>query len=338
MITVKNNQATVSVDPYGGAIVDFRLCGNDVNPLAFKFTPDQMPANNKPGACYQGHFVCIGRWGAPTSGEIKAGHPNHGQAAMLGWDELERTDSSITMRVDCPLDGLNTVRKLELSEHTAAFRVSEKVKDTAKLGRLYNIVQHPTLSAPFLDSKTRVDSNATFGINYDFDTNPLEYASEWPHGMCKDGELMDLHSPDVANSSVFSFIVDKEADYGWVTAYSPTHNLLLGYVWHRADYPWISVWQHFEDGQIKYRALEFGTTGIHKPVNEILEHDNTFLFGEKTLWFIDAGEEVKRSYTAFLVQPENKFEGVEGVDVREGKISIKPLNGKPIEIQTGFNI
>jgi hypothetical protein len=336
MIILKNNRATVGVDLYGGAIIDFRMRGSDINPLTFKLTPEQMPDNNKPGACYQGHFACIGRWGAPTPGELKAGHPNHGQAAMLQWQEVGKTDSSVTMQVDCPLDGLSTFRELELSEHTAAFRVSEKVKNTAQLGRLYNIVQHPTLSAPFLNSMTRVDSNATFGINYDFATNPLQYASEWPQGMCKDGQLMQLHTPDIAHSSVFSFIVDKDAVHGWVTAWSPTHNLLLGYVWNRTDYPWISVWQHFEQGKIKYRGLEFGTTGIHKPVNEILEHDNTRLFGEKTLGFIDAGEEVERSYTAFMLQPEAGFESVESIVFKEDRITVEPLNGEPIIIETGF--
>lgn len=338
MITLKNNRALVTVDLNGGGIIDFHLTENEINPLTFKFAADQMPENNKQGACYQGHFACIGRWGQPSAGEIKAGHPNHGQAAMTQWETLEEGEAFLKMKVDCPLDGLSTLRALEFSASAPVFRVTESVKNINPLGRLYNIVQHPTLAAPFLDDSTRVDCNGTFGINYEFDTNPLEYASKWPKGMCKDHELMNLNTLDVANSTVFSFIVDKESELGWVTAYSPTHNLLLGYVWNRAEYPWISLWQHFEDNRIKYRGIEFGTTGIHKPFNEILEHDNIRLFGEKTVWYIDADEEVSRSYTAFLYQPEGGFAGVENISIKERKIVIKPMQGKLIELETGLAI
>ncbi|RVU02043.1 hypothetical protein EOD41_08825 [Mucilaginibacter limnophilus] len=335
MITLKNNKASVTVDLNGGGIVDFHLTENDINPLTFRFAAEQMPENNR-GACYQGHFACIGRWGQPSEGEIKAGHPNHGQAAMSQWEKLDEGDAFLKMKVNCPLDGLSTLHMLALSVSAPVFRVTETVKNINPLGRLYNVVQHPTLAAPFLDEATRVDCNATFGINYDFDTNPLEYASEWPQGMCKDHEPMSLNTPDVANSSVFSFIVDKESEFGWVTAYSPFHNLLLGYIWKRTEYPWISLWQHFENDRIKYRGIEFGTTGIHKPFNEILEHDNTRLFGEKTLWHIDAGEEVSCSYTAFLHQPEGEFTGVKNVSLQNGILAIKSLQGELIELETGL--
>ena len=336
MITLKNNYASVTVDLHGGAIVDFRLAGNSVNPLSFRFNPEQMPENNRQGACYQGHFACIGRWGLPSAGEIAAGQPNHGLSALIPWEDAGHTQTTLDMHVHSPLDGLRTQRTMQLSKGAAAFEVTEAVSNTAKLGRLYNVVQHPTLAAPFLDSKTRVDSNGTFGINYNFDKNPLQYASEWPEGRCEDGSTMNLNVPDMPCSSVFSFIVDKDDTHGWVTAWSAESNLLIGYVWKRTDYQWISIWQHFEDGDIKYRGIEFGTTGIHKPFNEIIDNDNTRLFTEKNLWYIDAGEKTARSYAAFLMQPPAGFEGVAGISVNNGNVSVKTLNGITINLDTAF--
>ncbi|RYD91213.1 MAG: hypothetical protein EOP54_22785 [Sphingobacteriales bacterium] len=336
IIPLKNKEVSVSVDLKGGAIVDFHLHGNEVNPLTFKFALDQMPANNKGVAGYQGHFACIGRWGLPSEGEIKAGHPNHGQAAISQWKDLGHTESGLTMQVDTTLDGLRTTRVLKLSDNAAAFEVTETVKNVTHTGRFFNVVQHPTLAAPFLDARTRVDSSATFGINFNFDKAPLEFASEWPEGLCENGDRINLNTPDITCSSVFSFIVDKEATHGWVTAYSPASNLLIGYVWKREDYQFISLWQQFTGEEITYRGIEFGTTGIHKPFHEIIENDNTRLFGEKTLWHIDAGEEISRSYAAFLIQPGTGFAGVEAISVKNGNISVKPIQGELIELETGF--
>ncbi|RYE16929.1 MAG: hypothetical protein EOP51_24870 [Sphingobacteriales bacterium] len=280
--------------------------------------------------------MCIGRWGLPSEGEIKAGQPNHGQSAILEWEQVEQTENLLKMQVTAPLDGLSTLRTLTISKDAAAFEVTEKLKSTNVLGRLYNMVQHPTLAAPFLDAETRVDCNATLGINYNFDTDPLQYAAEWPNGLCENGDVMNVSVPDVAHSSVFSYIVNKDDAHGWITAYSPKNNLLIGYVWKREEYPWIDIWQHFVDGEIKYRGIEFGTSGIHKPFNEILENNNSLLFGEKTLLHIDAGDEVSYRYGAFLLQPEAGFTGIESIKVQNGDILIKPKGNDLVKLETGF--
>jgi hypothetical protein len=55
---LQNKTSVIEVDLHGGAITDFHLKDNPVNPLSFSFTKEQMPANNKAGAVYQGHFIC----------------------------------------------------------------------------------------------------------------------------------------------------------------------------------------------------------------------------------------------------------------------------------------
>ncbi|RCH54351.1 hypothetical protein DJ568_13770 [Mucilaginibacter hurinus] len=335
-INLKNNEASVSVDLNGGAIVDFHLSGHDVNPLSFRFLKDQMPENNKSGAVYQGHFACIGRWGEPSAGEIQAGHPNHGFSAISLWREVRRDDKTITLDITTALEGLKTIKTLTISDTAAAFEVTEKFKNTHTSGRLFNVVQHPTLAAPFLNKHTRVDSNATQGINYNFNKHPLEYASQWPNGLCEDGRVINLNVPDIIHDGVFSFIIDKTAEHGWVTAWSPEHSLLLGYVWKREQYPWLDVWQHFADGELKYRGIEFGTTGVHKSVPDMLECDAFKVYGEKTVSYLDAGEEVSRSYGAFLFKTGPDFTGVDGISVKSGNVLIQPKLGESIELQTGF--
>ena len=71
--TIVNPLAQISFDLHGGAIVDFHLKSNKINPFTWKVSTAQMPANNKSGAVFQGHFLCLGRWGAPTD-EIGRAH------------------------------------------------------------------------------------------------------------------------------------------------------------------------------------------------------------------------------------------------------------------------
>jgi len=339
IIMINNAAASVSVDTLGGAIIDFHLHAGKINPLSFKLPLDKMPENNRSGSVYQGHFACIGRWGQPSAGEIEAGLPNHGQTANLRWMVSEASANEIQMSVNAPLDGLHTSRVLTLDKTSPVFTVSESVKNTSPLGRLYNIVQHPTIAAPFLDEHTLINCNATAGFSC-FGDDDLQHISRWPKGICEDGKTIDLGNPDKGDGfSVFAFVVDEVSDIGWLTAWSPTHNLVLGYLWDRFDYPWINLWQDYADGKLKHRGLEFGTTGIHKPFNEILQSGHINVLGEKTINYIDAGAEIERSYCAFLLPVPDDFKGVENVNFVDGNILIKPIKSKEIiNLSTNYKI
>ena len=165
LITLQNKLASLSVDMFGGAIVDFHL-HNRVNPFTFRFSKKQMPVNNKAGANYQGHFACIGRWGEPSVGELKAGLPNHGEAANILWQQQKVSSLTLTMEADCAKEGLHVTRTVSLDKQSALFYIKETMTNSNVLGRLYNIVQHPTIAAPFLSSDTIVTCNAAKGFEY----------------------------------------------------------------------------------------------------------------------------------------------------------------------------
>jgi hypothetical protein len=282
--------------------------------------------------------VCIGRWGRPSTGEIEAGLPDHGQAANLPWAiEPGVNDITISMQVNTPMEGLKVTRILTLDASSSSFTVSETVKNTNPLGRLYNVVQHPTIAAPFLDADTLINCNATTGFSC-FGDDDLQRIAEWPKGICEDSTDINLVNPRKAYSSVFAFVTDKESEIGWLTAWSPTHNLVLGYLWKRADYPWISLWQDYDDNcKINCRGLEFGTTGIHKPFDEILAAGQTKVLGENTIAYIDAGQEIERSYCSFLLPVTADFKGIKQIILGDGNILIKPVQSEQmITLSTSY--
>ncbi len=318
-----NKACSLEIDLHGGAITDFHLHDGKINPLNFRFSKEQMPPNNQAGAPYQGHFLCLGRWGEPSAGEIKAGVPDHGEIANILWEPGEANPLKLSMVADAKLEGLHINRTIQMDPHHAVYIVRETVSNINPLGRLYNMVQHPTLAAPFLSNDTVISCNAETGFNYKFFKDPEKFASHWPAGIAEDKSLINLSSASKGNSSVFSFIVNREDNVGWVTAYSAKDQLLFGYLWKRKDYPWINLWQDWSGDQIRFRGLEFGTTGIHKPFKQILEDGNSRVFGENTFVYIDAGEKVSRSYLSFLHIVQPGFEGVDATSMSHGCIKIK---------------
>lgn len=330
---LQNGSCSVEIDLFGGAITKFCVHGEEINPLSFRLPAEQMPENNKAGAPYQGHFLCLGRWGRPSEGEINAGMPDHGQLSNILWEAEDTGLMKLEMRAFSPMEGLHVNRSIELSRNSPLYMVTEEVHNTNALGRLYNMVQHPTLAQPFLDNATVVNCNAEPGFDHSFGVEREKYASNWPMGLCRDMTAINLSTPQKEYSSVFSYVVKKTDKMGWVTAYSPTHNLLLGYIWKRTDYPWIILWQDWLGSSIRYRGIEFGTTGIHKPFKQIISDGDWKVFGENTCEYIDAGEKPCRKHLSFLCEVKPGFKGVNEIYYSNGDVIIKDqLSGQNIEL------
>lgn len=323
-----NDLSSLEIDLFGGAITDFHLKQDKINPMSFKFSSSDMTANNKKGAPYQGHFLCLGRWGEPSPGEIKAGIPNHGQFANMLWDmKGETKENEFMMQTISAMEGLRVERSIEIENKSAAYIVNESVTNINPLGRLFNMVQHPTLASPFLDNSTVINCNAQIGFNNVFSTNPAQHSSTWPYGICEDMSTVDLSRPVKAYNSIFSFVIKKNDKNGWISAYSPKFHLILGYVWNRKNYPWINLWQDWSDDQIRYWGIEFGTSGIHKPFDQILADNNSIVFEENTFRFIDAGESICCSYISFLHHVNDDLEGIDDIRIENENIVIKAKGG-----------
>ncbi len=336
-VELENDSCYLSVESFGGAIIDFHLKNNSmVNPLSFAFTTEQMPVNNKQGAPYRGHFLCAGRWGPSSDGEIKSGVPNHGEAANIEW-QFEVINDNILMKADCNREGLQIERKIELDELAPLFSVTENFRNINPLGRLWNVVQHPTLAAPFLDEGTIINCNATIGFDQAHYKNAEEKTVYFPNVADDKNNQLNLKNPQTKYNSVFSFLVNEKEEFGWLTAFSPKYHLLIGYVWNRFDYPWIHLWQHWNNEKISYRGLEFGTAGIHQPFEEILNTATT-LFGEKTFAYIDAGECVSKKYVSFLCETSTGYSETENILIRGNEIRVKGVGDEMIKLVTTKNL
>ena len=160
-LRLRTDRVELVISPEGGTITGFRLEGQPLNPLNWE-VPDDFDTQTETKPAPRGHFLCLDRWGAPSAAEGKRGMPFHGEAAARAWDvtappQLTPAGVRTAMAVELPLAQLAVTREVLLSDGGVA-RVTESVTNRGPLGRLYNMVQHPTIAPPFLDEQTVVDS------------------------------------------------------------------------------------------------------------------------------------------------------------------------------------
>jgi hypothetical protein len=321
-LVLENGVARVVVDLAGGSIGEFRLKTVDLNPLDWG-TPG--PSETKPRAF--GHFLCLDRWGPPSEAEGARGMPYHGEATHVPWTlagEVTRAASGVKgiMSAQLPIAGLTVRRSVRLAGKSSVFEVVEEVTNTNPLGRVLNLVQHPTIAPPFLDPSTRVDCNGRRGFAQGGELpDPEKPETNWPVAIDrKTGSESDLRRLGAnPEPNVASFAID--AEWGWITASSPTRGLLIGYAWRTSDYPWVSVWRDVREGRPSARGLEFGTTGLHQPFAALTRKGRIF---ERPLFeYLDAGASLKKAYLAFLLPIPGDFAGVGAVEVAGGRITIR---------------
>ena len=168
ILELTNRVARSRVALAGGGLIEFRLKGHTVNPLNWDIGDLEEKTPGKP--YLRGHFLCLDRWGAPSDNEAARGVPFHGEAPRTLWKLDQPPTSSndgLQARMSCTLKlaGLSVVRTLTLLSDSSVVLVDERITNLRPLGRIYNMVQHPSIAAPFLDETTLVDSNATLGFS-----------------------------------------------------------------------------------------------------------------------------------------------------------------------------
>jgi hypothetical protein len=313
-IVLENAAARLVIDLLGGSFVDFHLIDQKLNPLVWNNAGDSHEPRQ------MSHFLCLDRWGYPSPAEAANGMPYHGEAGLVEWQVLATAGKppgrSVQMSAELPLAGLVIHRTILFHTDEPSFTVTEQVINANALGCVFNMVQHPSIGPPFLDERTVVDCNAGVGfVIAEARPDPEQRSFRWPNARASDGRIVDMRRLlENEDPNVVAYVVD--GPFGWTTAVNPAHELLIGYWWKTADYPWFNAWRRSRNGRPEARGLEFGTTGLDWPHRELV-HKGA-VFGRPVVAYLDAGESASRSFSCFLVRVPADYEGVGDVQLSDG--------------------
>jgi hypothetical protein len=108
--------------------------------------------------------------------------------------------------------------------------------------------------------------------------------------------------------------MDPERETAFFVAFSPTTRLAFGYVWKRADFPWMGIWEENHsrsappwNGATLTRGMEFGVSPMPESRRQMI--DRGHLFGVPAYRWIPARSTVTVEYWIVLqtadAPPEN---------------------------------
>ncbi len=230
-----------------------------------------------------GHNLCLDLFGGPSREEAVAGFTVHGEASVNPYDIIESQDG-LTTCLTLSLSQLGFSRSIEL--HGERVRIREAVENLTAMDRPLAWTQHVTLGPPFLDpASTLFNASMTRSIAFDTDTGSHAYISPriefaWPMAPRPDGGFADLRQmKSTAPASGFTtHLADARREHAHFIAFSPQFRLAFGYVWTRADFPWLGIWEENcsrqgspWDGRTVTRGMEFGASPFPESRREMIE-------------------------------------------------------------------
>lgn len=328
-IKISNRIVSLKLNLNGGCIDSFiHNSRPDLNLLNFSFSKHQMKKIGNIGAPFRGHFICCPYWGSAGPLGNETG-PLHGPFAAGRWKQLVLNTNELIIEAKHKNYGLSIQKKITLHPSNSIFKVEDTVQNLLNNPVPFNLVQHPSLQAPFLDEHMIIYSNAEKGITQDdILQGNLKQSFHWP--MIKMGKKkIDLSKSIRQASVVASFIIPTEEKLGWVVAYSSVQELLFGYCWLRNDYHWLNIWKQLEANKTIYTGLEFGTTGVHLSLYETMQH-HAVIWNCKNYELLAPKANATKSYWSFILPLKGKVNGVKNISYNQAnkRLIILPEMGK----------
>lgn len=279
-----------------------------------------------------GHNLCFPFWGDPTTAEFAAGMTFHGETNIRRWKLVEECPGEATVEVTLPESAVKIRRRLRVHGH--ALHCQTEATNTSAWDWPFAWCEHVTIGPPFLDS---ADVRFDASVNKGFATgHPHGPDFRWPKGMSQRSKVPDsdlsrfseLPHEDLVNS----FLADTEREFAFFTAFQRRLGLLFGYVYARADFPWLNVWECNTE-KMQTRGMEFSNTPLHGTMKTLISTPQ--IWDVPTYEWLDARSTVQKQFMAFLHPVPQSYRGTAAIRVQAQRLEIiEHGTGHMLEVPT----
>ncbi len=301
-VAIENHHIRVTVLEEGGHIAEVFDKEAQANPL---WTPgwlsiepslfrDSTPnvygdgVDAKLLAGIMGHNLCLDIFGGPSPEEAAAGLTPHGEGSVTRY-ETSVKDDELICRATFPLAQLQFERRIALAGSNV--RIREGLESLAGCDRPIGWTQHVTLGRPFLERgktefRASVGRSQVFGTTFgaaDYLVPGAEF--DWPFAPRIGGGSADLRllNSAPASSGYTAHLTTEGSEHAFFVAFTPSSQLAFGYVWRRADFPWLGIWEENHSrtqppwlGSELTRGLEFGVSPMPETRRNMVERGRQF--------------------------------------------------------------
>jgi len=294
--TIENESIRVTVLHEGGHIAGILDKQTNVNPLWTppwdSIEPSTYDPRRHPGygadseskllSGIMGHNLCMDIFGVPSAEEAAAGLTVHGEASVAAY-EVAATEAALTARASLPQSQLRLERRIRLAG--SVVEISETVENESAADRPIAWTEHVTLGPPFLE-KGATEFRA-----------PVTQSQVLEPG---NGDLR-LFTDAPSSGGYTAHLLDPARLQAYFVAWSPAARVAFGYVWRRADFPWLGVWEENYsrqsppwNGRTLTRGMEFGVSPMPETRRQMIARGS--LFGVPGFRWIPARTRVEVNY------------------------------------------
>jgi len=284
-----------------------------------------------------GHSLSFDYFGPPSAEEVAAGRSTHGETPVLKWDVSAAQKGNVP-RAECsvllPEARIQFSRKLSIDLDNPVVYCEESATNLMNFDRPVSWNEHVTVGPPFLEcGATLFDMPAVKGkvCSESFSDRMLlrpDTNFEWPMAPAKDGSKRDLRTtPEEICSQYTAQLLDPRVEFGYVAASNPRLQLMVLYIFRRADFPWVGNWEErFARTHAPWheqafcRGMEFSSTPFAIPRRETVSQGP--LFDESTYRWLPAKATVSVRFMALLFDVPADFQGVAQVMVTPNEVRI----------------
>lgn len=183
--------------------------------------------------------------------------------------------------------------------------------------------QHVTIGPPFLQKGvTEFRMSATRSKVFESAFGTADYLQpaatfEWPIAPRANGGVADLRVfTDAASSSAYTaHLMDRQREDACFVAFKPDARLAFGYVWKRADFPWLGIWEENRSrrqapwlGRTLTRGMEFGVSPFPESRRQMVDRGS--LFGTPTYRWLPASGGLTAEYWAIVASADSAPESL----------------------------
>jgi hypothetical protein len=291
-----------------------------------------QPAQYDGGA---GLFVCVDGFGPVSPEEKAAGLPMHGEAhsqIFVAETRREGATTSVTMRAKLPIVKEMFTRTFQVHDGENVVLVQSELDNELGFDRPVNWAEHATIGSPFLESGvTVVDLSGSRSRTRPYDELLNKQTSRrltsgqdftWPLAPGLHGDAVDLRqTPDNAGYlDHATTLMDPDRDLEWATALNAKKGLLLGYIFKRAEYPWLQYWGNYPATGKFARGMEFGTQPFDVSRREAIS--TGVMFGVPTYRWLPANSKITSRFLVFYTRAPQDLKRVDDVHIENHQIVV----------------
>ncbi len=337
-LVLSNDKLELTILTQGGAFANLAL-RDDPEKLSPYWNPRRMAreAGRRPPTGFEaGHFVCVDGFGPVSEQERAAGLPGHGEANKQAWRVVAAAKSgktaSVTFSVDLPLVEERFTRTVRLVDGENVVYVESGLESLLAFDRPICWAEHATIGSPFLEpGKTAVDLPAIRAKTRPHDPKPgplphrlassVEFT--WPMAPGGNGQPIDLRAAPLNPNSGdhTTALMDVNRKWAFVTALHPEKRLLLGYLFHPQEYPWVQNWENYPPTLKMARGFEFGTQPFDVPRREVIDLHS--MFDAPVYRWLPAKSRIESRFLFFYTRTPDGFQRVNEMSLEQGVIRIE---------------